>query len=146
MAFLFAIIWGICSTITGSQARKQFDSHFRNLVDGLVKGHAKPASFKLARVNLFPDTGSVFDYTLDSTKAGGGQWYLWGEGQMSAEQLAESHQQQQQQEEESGGGGGGGGLTIPTPETIKQSYFLQLALNNGFPFGKPATEPRIVCT
>ena len=26
----------------GLQARKQFDILFRNLVDGLVKGHAKP--------------------------------------------------------------------------------------------------------
>ena len=69
----------------GLQARKQFDILFRNLVDGLVKGHAKPgknlasrdldctvintfdltASFKLTRANLFPDNGNVFDYTLD---------------------------------------------------------------------------------
>lgn len=48
----------------GQPSKHKFDVHFRNLVDGLVKGHAKPPSFKLTRSNLIPDTGSVFDYTL----------------------------------------------------------------------------------
>ena len=44
-------------------------------MDGLVKGHAKPATFRLGRSNLIPDIGSVFDYTLDVEKAGA--WVKW---------------------------------------------------------------------
>jgi hypothetical protein len=52
MVFLFAMLWGMCSTVMGALARKSFSEFFRNLVDGLLKGHAKPASFKLVRTNL----------------------------------------------------------------------------------------------
>ena len=52
MVFLFAMLWGMCSTVMGAPARKSFSEFFRNLVDGLLKGHAKPASFKLVRTNL----------------------------------------------------------------------------------------------
>ena len=52
MVFLFAMLWGMCSTVMGAPARKSFSDFFRNLVDGLLKGHAKPASFKLVRTNL----------------------------------------------------------------------------------------------
>ena len=45
MAFLFSILWGLCCTLT-SGAKQQFDAFFRNLVDGLMKGHTKPASFR----------------------------------------------------------------------------------------------------
>ena len=121
MAFLFATVWGICSTITSQPARKSFDVHFRNLVDGLVKGHAKPASFKLARSNLYPDTGSVFDYALDPTKPG--VWTQWSEQMNNPEdQFASSHDEE-------------GVLIVPTAETVKQSYFLRLALSNSFPLG-----------
>ena len=37
MLFLFSILWGLCSTIRGAH-RQKFDAHFRNLVDGLIKG------------------------------------------------------------------------------------------------------------
>ena len=52
MVFLFAMLWGTASTVMGAPARKSFSEFFRNLVDGLLKGHAKPASFKLVRTNL----------------------------------------------------------------------------------------------
>ena len=46
------MLWGTASTVMGAPARKSFSEFFRNLVDGLLKGHAKPASFKLVRTNL----------------------------------------------------------------------------------------------
>lgn len=69
MAFLFSLLWGLCSTLPDS-VKVKFDPFFRNLVDGLVKGHAKPPSFKLGRTNLMPDHHTVFDYTLDVEKPG----------------------------------------------------------------------------
>ena len=51
MQFIFAIIWGFCSTVP-EQSRKAFDTFFRNLIDGMVKGFSKPTSFKLGRSNM----------------------------------------------------------------------------------------------
>ena len=54
-----------------SHASKQkFDVLFRNLVDGLVKGHAKPPSFRLTRFNfvsslmIYLVTKSLYDKTV----------------------------------------------------------------------------------
>ena len=41
--------------LAGSQARKQFDILFRNLVDGLVKGHAKPGINKTSKTSFNND-------------------------------------------------------------------------------------------
>ena len=67
MLFLFAILWGLCSTVRGN-CRQKFDAHFRNLVDGLIKGHAKPPGFKLGRSNMLPDGLLAFDYFIDQGK------------------------------------------------------------------------------
>ncbi len=125
MTFLFAILWGLCSTIR-QVSRPSFDSHFRNLVDGLIKGHAKPPGFKLGRNNMIPDSNSVFDYVIDPAKQGA--WGKW------VDQVSHGP----------GGVAGlpGGGdqydeevLIIPTGETVKQTYFLNLALTHSLPLG-----------
>ena len=74
MTFLFCVLWGLCSSIRES-CRKPFDGHFRNLVDGLIKGYSKPPGFKLGRANMIPDGGTIFDYIIDPTKPG--TWMRW---------------------------------------------------------------------
>ena len=74
--FLFAVLWGLCSTVP-EQSRKAFDTFFRNLIDGLVKGSAKPPSFKLGRSNLFGEQGTVFEYMINPEAAG--TWCRWEE-------------------------------------------------------------------
>ena len=64
MVFLFAMLWGTASTVMGAPARKSFSEFFRNLVDGLLKGHAKPASFKLVRTNLMAVRKNYLIYFL----------------------------------------------------------------------------------
>ncbi len=126
MAFLFSILWGLCCTMT-SASKPAFDAFFRNLVDGLTKGHAKPASFRLGRSNLIPDHASIFDYTLDVDKPG--SWVKW------ADQVSGA-----------GGPGGMGGpgwdrdggmgpesFIVPTAETVKQAFFLELAMTQQRP-------------
>ena len=74
MVFLFAMLWGTASTVMGAPARKSFSEFFRNLVDGLLKGHAKPASFKLVRTNLMAvrkTIWSIFYVDLEAIKL----WY-----------------------------------------------------------------------
>eukprot|EP00095_Tigriopus_kingsejongensis_P002576 maker-scaffold274_size229011-snap-gene-1.23 protein:Tk02576 transcript:maker-scaffold274_size229011-snap-gene-1.23-mRNA-1 annotation:"hypothetical protein LOTGIDRAFT_210054" len=108
MAFLFSILWGLCSTMADT-SKPKFDAYFRNLVDGLVKGHAKPTSFKLGRTNLIPDHSSVFNYTLDVDKPG--CWVKWVD-QVAPGQFVGDDEV----------------LIVPTAETVKQSFFLELAL------------------
>jgi dynein heavy chain len=130
MTFLFCILWGMCSTVRGP-SRPKFDSHFRNLVDGLIKGHAKPTGFKLGRTNMIPDSAQVFDYMIDNAKVG--TWSKWID-QVSIVQ---------------GGGNSGlmGGadqydeevLIVPTAETVKQTFFLNLALTHGISLAMSGT-------
>ena len=72
--FIFAIIWGLCSTIP-EESKKKFDMYFRNLMDGLIKGFSKPPSFKLARSNLFGDQGTIFEYMINPDNPG--TWCRW---------------------------------------------------------------------
>ena len=72
--FIFAVIWGLCSTIP-EESKKKFDTYFRNLMDGLVKGFSKPTSFKLARSNLFGDQGTIFEYMINPDNPG--SWCKW---------------------------------------------------------------------
>ena len=115
MAFLFSVLWGLCSTLT-EEARYKFDQFFRNLLDGLVKGSPRPATFKLGRANLIPDHASVFEYALDPEKPG--LWVRWVE-QVSPSQIIAIED--------------GDAVIVPTAETVKQSFFLELALAQEMP-------------
>ena len=44
---------------------------------GLIKGSAKPPSFKLGRSNLFGEQGTVFDYMVNPEAPG--TWCQWDE-------------------------------------------------------------------
>lgn len=76
IVFIFATIWGLCATIP-EESKKQFDTYFRNLLDGLVKGFSKPPSFKLARSNLFGDQGTVFEFMINPENPS--CWCKWQE-------------------------------------------------------------------
>ena len=138
--FLFAVLWGLCSTVP-EQSRKAFDSFFRNLIDGLVKGSAKPPSFKLGRSNLFGEQGTVFEYMINPEAAG--TWCRWEEQislvTVSSSQLLTWHRSLvclypmnliliNYQVSQSGEG-----LVVPTSETLKQEFFLKLAIKHEFP-------------
>lgn len=91
---------------------KSFDQFFRNLIDGVLKGHPKPSSFKLGRANLYPDHANVFEFTLDPEKPG--SWVRWVD-QVSPNQIIV-------------GNGDDDSIIVPTAETVKHSFFLELAL------------------
>ena len=72
------------------------------------------------QLNLFlKDTGSVFDYTLDPTKPG--LWCSWAD-QSSNEKIEAENEEE-------------GSMIVPTSETVKQSFFLKIALELGIPLG-----------
>lgn len=139
--FLFAVLWGLCSTVP-EQSRKAFDTFFRNLIDGLVKGSAKPPSFKLGRSNLFGEQGTVFEYMINPEAAG--TWCRWEEQislvTVSSSNLLTRHRSSMyclypmilililNQVSQSGER-----LVVPTSETLKQEFFLKLAIKHEFP-------------
>ena len=75
---------------------------------------------------------------------------LWGMGDTAGGGAGGEMQPQLQSSGSGGNGGGnggggvgdveeegsGGGLIVPTTETSKHTFFLQLALQHGFPFGQ----------
>lgn len=64
------------STMTG-EGRRTFDVYFRKLIYGEDKTNPKVKGFKLAKNQLFPERGSVFDYVYD--KKNNGSWITWAE-------------------------------------------------------------------
>ena len=64
----------------------------------------------------------------------GGQWVLWGVGdrELGGDGIGSSGGAGSGNDEDDGGNG----VIVPTTETSKHTYFLQLALQHGFPFGR----------
>lgn len=71
---LFCLLWGLGCTMT-MDGRKNFDPFFRKIIYGEDKNHPKPKTFKLAKNQLFPDRGLVFDFIWD--KKNNGTWVNW---------------------------------------------------------------------
>eukprot|EP00794_Sanderia_malayensis_P008808 gene8808-9750_t len=72
--FVFSMVWSVAGTLDGS-SRKKFDTFYRELTTGSDKAHPKPKIVKLSKQNLFPESGSVFDYTF--VKHASGSWSRW---------------------------------------------------------------------
>jgi dynein heavy chain len=53
----------------------QFDEFFRQLILGFNLAYPKPKTFKLQRNQLFPETGTVFDFVFERKDSG--HWVTW---------------------------------------------------------------------
>jgi len=73
---IFSLIWSLGSLIKGD-SRNKFDTFLRKLLLGNNDQYNKPNTFKLTKINLFPDMGTVYDYVYD--KKNNGSWVLWSE-------------------------------------------------------------------
>ena len=74
----------------------------------------KPPSFKLGRSNLFGEQGTVFEYMISPEVAGA--WCRWEE-QMALVSVKQSGER----------------LVVPTSESLKQEFFVKLAIKHEFP-------------
>lgn len=92
------------------ESRKKFDTWFRKLLLDQHPDYPRPKMFKLAKNQLFPDKGTVFDFVYD--KKNNGTWIQWidyaekGAGQYPPTAKV-------------------GELIIPTNETCCQRFFLE---------------------
>ncbi|CAG5132944.1 unnamed protein product, partial [Candidula unifasciata] len=115
--FLFCVVWTIGGTVMGD-SKKAFDEFFRNLISGVDENHPKPKSIKLAKGNLFPERHTVFDFAFH--KKGTGSWIDWMETIDKATCVIPP-------------GAKVSDLTIPTAETARQQFFLNLYMTHGIP-------------
>ena len=110
------------------------------MINGPIKGSAKPPSFKLGRSNLFGEQGTVFDYMVNPEAPG--TWCQWDE-QISLVTVSSTVLQIHIILRREGGieslpscgqvSQSGERLVVPTSETLKQEFFLKLAIKHEFP-------------
>ncbi|CAG0920877.1 unnamed protein product [Notodromas monacha] len=115
--FLFSVVWSMGAILIG-ESRLKFDEFFRQLILGFNLAHPKPKSFKLQRNQLFPETGTVFDFVFERKDAG--HWVGWIDTvNKKSLQIPPNAKVSE--------------LLIPTDETARQQYFLKLLLSRKKP-------------
>ncbi|XP_059139620.1 dynein axonemal heavy chain 3-like isoform X2 [Physella acuta] len=115
--FLFCIVWTIGGTVM-ADSKKAFDEFFRTLISGVDDNHPKPKSIKITKSNTFPERNTVFDFAFQ--KKSGGGWIDW------MDTIDKSHLIIPPGSKVST-------LTIPTAETARQQYFLNLYMTHEVP-------------
>ncbi|XP_054256854.1 dynein axonemal heavy chain 3 [Macrosteles quadrilineatus] len=112
--FLFSLLWGIGSTLTG-ESKKLFDVFYRSILLGEQPNYPKPVKFKLNKHQLFPEKGTVWDWIYD--KKNNGCWISWMETVDKVQPLSPTAKVTD--------------LIIQTDETALQRFFLRtyLAMN-----------------
>ncbi|RUS89800.1 hypothetical protein EGW08_002412, partial [Elysia chlorotica] len=115
--FLFCVVWTIGGTVAGD-SKKAFDLFFRTLISGVDDNHPKPKSIKITKSNSFPERNTVFDFAFN--KKGTGGWVDWMETIDKSTTVIPA-------------GANVSDLTIPTAETARQQFFLQMYLTHDIP-------------
>lgn len=109
--FMFALVWSVGGTMTGD-SRKKFDVFFRTLVSGTDQDYPRPKIIKLAKSNLFPDRGTIYDFFFQKI---GGIWSNWEDLLEKGSTIPASAKASE--------------LIIPTVDTARQKFFLDTFIN-----------------
>ncbi|KAL1116324.1 hypothetical protein AAG570_005819 [Ranatra chinensis] len=112
---LFSLLWGLGSTMM-ADSRKEFDGYYRSLLLGNIEKYPKPANFKLAKHQIFPDKAPVWDWFFD--KSNNGQWIPWVDT-LEKTTLPPNAKV--------------GELIIQTDDMAKQKFFLKTFMENNIP-------------
>ncbi|KAK6624385.1 hypothetical protein RUM44_011244 [Polyplax serrata] len=115
--FLFCLVWGFGGTMNGD-SRKKFDVWFRKLLLDQDENNPRPKMFKLAKNQLFPEKGTVFDFVYD--KKNNGTWINWLD---TLDKAAGNYPPTAKVSE----------LIIPTNETCCQKFFLENFISRRMP-------------
>ncbi|KAK0049220.1 dynein heavy chain 3 axonemal-like isoform X1 [Biomphalaria pfeifferi] len=115
--FLFCVVWTIGGLVVGD-SKKAFDEFFRTLISGVDDNHPKPKSIKITKSNTFPERNTVYDFAFQ--KKSGGGWIDWMDTIDKSSLLIAA-------------GSKVSTLTIPTAETARQQFFLNLYLMHEIP-------------
>ncbi|EGD83038.1 dynein heavy chain 2 [Salpingoeca rosetta] len=110
--FVFAVVWGVGGGLTGA-SRPKFDEHLRSVLTGTNDHVPKPKTVKFNKQAIPPERGSVFDFVFESQ-----QWHHWSDRIEKKDIPPTAHPNE---------------LIIPTTETVRQLYFLDMHLKNHKP-------------
>ncbi|XP_076366412.1 dynein axonemal heavy chain 3-like isoform X2 [Tachypleus tridentatus] len=114
--FVFAVLWSF-GGLMDAESRVRFDEMYRLLLVGDNKKFPKPKSFRLGRSQLFPEEGLVFDYMFDKHTR---DWVIWIDTLDRSSTLLPADARVNE-------------LIIPTDETVRQMFFLNMYLTNEIP-------------
>ncbi|OAJ37962.1 hypothetical protein BDEG_21931 [Batrachochytrium dendrobatidis JEL423] len=110
--FLFACVWSLGGTLD-AQSRQKINIFFRELTAGANKNYPPPEKFKFDK--LIPDSATIYDYVFEKDRKLGGVWKLWTDTIDSFEIPAKQKFNN---------------ITIPTVDTARYSYLLDLLLKH----------------
>ncbi|XP_071037846.1 dynein axonemal heavy chain 3 [Parasteatoda tepidariorum] len=114
--FIFSLVWTIGSIMV-TDSRILFDEFYRTLLLGDNKEYMKPKSFTLTKQQLFPENDLVYDYVFDQKS---NSWKNWL-ATIEKEELdipADARVNE---------------LIIPTSETVRQQFMLNIYITNDIP-------------
>eukprot|EP01135_Chromosphaera_perkinsii_P007265 Nk52_evm73s745 gene=Nk52_evmTU73s745 len=111
--FLFSIVWSLGAGVD-QDSQNKFNDFFRGILNDGVPGVDKPSNIRMDRNAIFPQKGTVFDYCY--VKRGMGVWTTW------LETLTEVNLTPEVKLNE---------VIIPTVETARQVYLLDLFISHG---------------
>lgn len=112
--FVFSLIWSMGSVLTQS-SRLKFDEMLRELMIDTEKVE-RPKSVKLTKTNSVPDRLTVFDFMFERKATGA--WVEW-----SAKLFIPERGKDEKPEN----------MIVPTVETQRMSYFLDLYIGHRIP-------------
>ncbi|CAH3114243.1 unnamed protein product [Pocillopora meandrina] len=113
--FLFALCWSIGGNLD-TDSRLKFSDFLKVLAAGTNKQHQRPKDLKLPKNYQFPGKGVIYDFFFD--KSTFGTWHPW-EKNVFIEEIPPNAKPNE--------------LIIPTTETVRQRYFLELFLDHEKP-------------
>ncbi|XP_068702145.1 dynein axonemal heavy chain 3-like [Montipora foliosa] len=113
--FLFSVCWSIGGNLD-TDSRLKFSDFLKVLAAGTNKQHQRPKELKLPKNVQFPGKGVIYDFFFD--KSTFGTWHPWEKDVVIEEIPAQAKPNE---------------LIIPTTETVRQRYFLELFLSHEKP-------------
>ncbi|VDO05387.1 unnamed protein product [Rodentolepis nana] len=110
--FIFGIIWSIGGALNHDE-RARFDIFYRELLSNSEK---RPASVKLGKNTSIPDRLTVYDFMFERKSTG--TWVEWA-SRLNSSEISRDERPQD--------------MIVPTTETVRMSYFLDLYLSHRIP-------------
>ncbi|EUB58895.1 Dynein heavy chain 7, axonemal [Echinococcus granulosus] len=114
--FIFSLVWSLGSALSLDE-RARFDVMLRDLLSGSGTDRERPTSLKLSgKSNALPDRLTVYDFVFERKSTG--SWIEWA-ARLATPELGRDELPQD--------------MIVPTTETVRMSYFLDIYLSHRIP-------------
>ncbi|CUT98907.1 dynein heavy chain [Echinococcus multilocularis] len=114
--FIFSLVWSLGSALSLDE-RARFDVMLRDLLSGSGTDCERPTSLKLSgKSNALPDRLTVYDFVFERKSTG--SWIEWA-ARLATPELGRDELPQD--------------MIVPTTETVRMSYFLDIYLSHRIP-------------